>query len=127
MTAGGHFNPAGKKHGLRNPEGPHAGDLPNLEVGPGGAGQLAYTNPLVTLGPGVNSLLKADGTALEIHEKQDDERTDPTGNSGERIACGVITMAARLPSTGGVAIPASVALAGLLLLGIGWAIRRSQG
>ncbi len=90
-AAGGHFNPGGKKHGLKTPAGPHAGDLPNLEVGTDGTGRLEYITKLVTLGAGPTSLFKAAGSALVIHAGPDDETTDPTGNSGGRIACGVIT------------------------------------
>ncbi|HSC72104.1 MAG TPA: superoxide dismutase family protein [Candidatus Methylomirabilis sp.] len=89
-TAGGHFNPEGKKHGLANPEGPHAGDLPSLDVTANGTGQLHYLVRRVTLGTGPASLLDADGTAVVIHANPDDNITDPTGNSGGRIACGVI-------------------------------------
>lgn len=93
-TAGGHFNPGGKRHGLKTPAGPHAGDLPNLEVGADGTGRLEYATRLVTLGSGPTSLFDADGSALVLHANPDDETTDPTGNSGGRIACGVITKAA---------------------------------
>jgi superoxide dismutase, Cu-Zn family len=90
-SAGTHFNPREKEHGLRNPEGPHAGDLPNLRVGPGGVGFLRTTNDRITLREGPkNSLFDADGSSIVIHENRDDQMTDPTGNSGERIACGVI-------------------------------------
>ncbi|MBI3029313.1 MAG: superoxide dismutase family protein [Candidatus Rokubacteria bacterium] len=92
-TAGGHYNPAGKKHGLKIPAGPHAGDLPNLDVGTDRTGRLEYVTRLVTLGPGPTSLFDADGSALVIHANPDDEMTDPTGNSGGRIACGVLTRA----------------------------------
>ena len=91
MSAGGHFNPTNRQHGLRNPQGPHAGDLPNLTVDANGAGTFQATNALVTLGAGTSSLFDADGSALVIHADPDDEMTDPTGNSGGRIACGVIT------------------------------------
>lgn len=91
-SAGSHFNPAGKKHGRLNPEGAHAGDLPNLDVTPAGTGRLDVTAAAVTLKPGApNSLFGADGRSLIIHAQADDEKTDPTGNSGGRIACGVIT------------------------------------
>ncbi len=90
-SAGGHFNPEGKKHGLKNPEGPHAGDLPNLTVGADGRARTTMTAPRVTLGPGPNSVFQPAGTALVIHAGPDDEVTDPAGNSGGRIACGVIT------------------------------------
>lgn len=89
-SAGGHFNPAHKKHGMENPEGPHAGDLPNIEVGADGAGKAEFTAAGVTLDAGENSLFQPDGTSLVIHAGPDDNRTDPAGNSGARIACGVI-------------------------------------
>ena len=98
-TAGGHYNPGGKKHGLKRSDGPHAGDLPNLEVGADGTGRLKYVTTLVTLGPGPTTLFDADGTALVIHANPDDEATDPTGNSGGRIACGVIVRASPPPAT----------------------------
>lgn len=91
MSAGGHFNPFGKKHGLKNPEGPHAGDLPNLVVGEDGKEALEVIATLVTLKPGKNSLLQPGGTSLMIHAGPDDYLTDPAGNAGARIACGVIT------------------------------------
>jgi Cu-Zn family superoxide dismutase len=90
-SAGPHFNPEGKKHGMKSPDGPHAGDLPDLEVGADGTVKTAVTTKLVTLGAGKNSLFPEGGTALVIHADPDDERTDPSGNSGARIACGVIT------------------------------------
>ena len=90
-SAGGHFNPVGKQHGLLNPQGPHAGDLANIVIGPDGKGRLETSASLVTLGSGTNSILDANGSALVIHAAPDDFRTDPTGNSGARIACGVIS------------------------------------
>lgn len=89
-SAKGHFNPTGKKHGLQNPEGPHAGDLPNLEVGADGTAKAEVVAAGVTLKNGKNSLFQRGGTALVIHAGPDDEKSDPSGNSGARIACGVI-------------------------------------
>lgn len=89
-SAGSHFNPFGKKHGMKNPEGHHAGDMPNIEIGPDGKGKVETLAPLVTLGPGENSLFHPGGTSLVIHALADDEKTDPTGNAGARIACGII-------------------------------------
>ena len=90
-TAGGHFNPAKKKHGLENPEGHHMGDMPNMTVQANGKGIFKTTIEGVTLaGTGDNSLFHTDGPALVIHEKADDLKTDPAGNAGARIACGVI-------------------------------------
>lgn len=93
MTAGGHFNPAGRQHGLDNPAGPHAGDLENLvlEAGSGGRGTLLFYNPHVSLAPGAsNGLFTGAGTAIVVHRAVDDGITDPSGNSGERVACGII-------------------------------------
>ncbi|MBI3637097.1 MAG: superoxide dismutase family protein [Candidatus Rokubacteria bacterium] len=89
-TAGGHFNPAGKQHGTLNPQGPHAGDLPNIVIGANGTGRLETFTDRVALSAGANSLFDADGSALVIHASPDDFKTDPTGNSGGRIACGLI-------------------------------------
>ena len=90
-TAGGHFNPDNKKHGLDNPMGPHAGDNPNFTVKPNGTAKVTLADPRVTLNPSApNSLLANGGTALVIHAMKDDEMTDPAGNAGARIACGVI-------------------------------------
>jgi len=93
-SAGGHFNPGQKKHGLKNPEGPHAGDLPNLYVAKSGLGRFEALSDAVTLGTGTNSLFDADGSALVIHTAGDDDMTDPSGNAGDRIACGVIVKGA---------------------------------
>lgn len=90
QSAGPHFNPEGKKHGTKNPEGPHAGDLPNFEVGQDGTAKVSVLAAHVTLGDGPNSLFHPDGTALVIHEKADDYVTDPAGNAGARIACGIV-------------------------------------
>ena len=89
-SAGGHFNPHAKKHGLENPDGPHAGDLPNLKVADDGTGTVDVVAELVTLGDGANSLFAGEGTSLMIHEKADDNVSDPAGNAGARIACGTI-------------------------------------
>ena len=89
-SAGAHFNPAARKHGLESAEGPHAGDLPNLAIGTDGTGNFRTNTTRVTLGSDAASLLDADGSAVVVHAAQDDQRTDPSGNSGARIACGVI-------------------------------------
>jgi Cu-Zn family superoxide dismutase len=89
-SAGGHLNPTSKKHGKDNPEGPHAGDLLNIQVQASGDGKASLLDPNVTLGDGPNSLFHEGGTSIVIHEKTDDYKTDPAGNSGARIACGVI-------------------------------------
>src|SRR5690242_6489760 len=91
MSSGSHFNPTGKKHGAKNTDGAHLGDLPNLEVGADGKGKGHFTLKGVSLGEGPKGLLGPAGTAVVIHEKVDDETSDPGGNSGARVACGVIT------------------------------------
>lgn len=90
-TAGDHFNPESKKHGLKNPQGPHAGDMNNFMVNKNGTANSTVTDMKVDLGDGANSLFTGGGTALVIHANADDQKTDPSGNSGDRIACGVIT------------------------------------
>lgn len=99
-SAGGHFNPENKKHGLQSPEGPHAGDLPNLAIAANGTGRLETTTGRVSLGGRASSLFDADGSAVVIHAAADDMRTDPTGNSGGRIACGVIVKQAAAARSG---------------------------
>ena len=89
-TAGGHFNPFGKRHGAKNPQGKHAGDLPNLEVKEDGTAEVTVVAEETTLGKGAGSLLKQGGTSLVIHAAPDDEMTDPAGNAGARVACGVV-------------------------------------
>jgi Cu-Zn family superoxide dismutase len=90
-SAGEHFNPESKKHGLKNPEGPHAGDMNNFMVSRRGTANATLTDMRVTLGDGPTSLFFNGGTSLIIHEKADDMKTDPSGESGGRIACGTIT------------------------------------
>lgn len=90
-SAGGHYNPTDAQHGLLNPEGPHAGDLPNLIVAQDGTVDYLVTTGLVTLSDGDTSLFDGDGSALMIHEGADDYITDSSGDSGGRVACGVIT------------------------------------
>jgi superoxide dismutase, Cu-Zn family len=90
-SAGAHFNPDGKKHGLQNPEGPHAGDIPNFTVDSKGRSKATVVAPNVTLDDGTHSVFTGGGSALVIHAKADDGKTDPSGNSGDRIACGIIT------------------------------------
>jgi Cu-Zn family superoxide dismutase len=90
-SAGPHFNPGGKKHGLMAAEGHHAGDLPNLHVPAGGELTVEVLNPAVTLEKGkANSLFGPQGTALVIHAGKDDYKSDPAGDAGGRIACGVV-------------------------------------
>jgi superoxide dismutase, Cu-Zn family len=91
-TAGGHFNPTTAHHGVNNTMDPHphAGDLPNLTVDAKGKGNFSFLDKGVTLGDGANSLFHDGGTSLVIHAKADDLMSDPSGNSGDRVACGVI-------------------------------------
>ncbi|MFN8665614.1 MAG: superoxide dismutase family protein [Gemmatimonadaceae bacterium] len=89
-TAGGHLNPGATKHGVQNPQGPHAGDLPNLVVADGRSRGWTARTLRVVADTTRGGLFDADGTALVIHANRDDEATDPSGNSGARIACGVI-------------------------------------
>jgi len=89
-TAGGHFAPGGTKHGLLVAGGPHGGDMPNQHVGADGVLDAQVLNTGVTLAPGDHSLLDADGSALVIHAKPDDYKTQPSGDAGDRIACAVI-------------------------------------
>jgi len=91
-TAGGHFNPSGAHHGAKNSQEPHphVGDLDNLNVGKSGKASTAFTIMGATLADGENSLFHEGGTALVIHAKADDLTSDPSGNSGDRVACGVI-------------------------------------
>jgi Cu-Zn family superoxide dismutase len=90
-SAGGHFNPDMKKHGLQNPDGPHAGDMNNFTVAANGTAKTTVTDSRVTLAMGANSVFANGGTALVIHAKADDMKTDPAGNAGDRVACGAIT------------------------------------
>jgi Cu-Zn family superoxide dismutase len=91
-TAGGHFNPDSKQHGFQNPAGHHAGDTPgNVSVGEDHKGSVNWTLTSVTLAPGApNSLFANGGTSIVVHEHADDMKTDPSGGSGNRIACGTI-------------------------------------
>ena len=90
-SAGAHFNPANKMHGLKNPKGLHAGDMNNFTVSAKGTANATITDMMVNMGNGPNSLFANGGTSLIVHEKADDMKTDPSGNSGGRIACGTIT------------------------------------
>jgi Cu-Zn family superoxide dismutase len=90
-SAGNHFNPGGKKHGLAAPGGAHAGDLPNLHISKSGELTTEMTNHMISLVRGQpNSVLDADGSTIIIHARADDHKTDPAGNAGDRIACGTI-------------------------------------
>jgi superoxide dismutase, Cu-Zn family len=90
-SAGPHFNPDGKKHGLESPDGHHAGDMANFSVGADGKASLKMSNKDVNLGTDNHSLFSNGGTAIVVHAKADDMKTDPSGNAGDRIACGVIS------------------------------------
>jgi superoxide dismutase, Cu-Zn family len=89
-TAGPHLNPDAKHHGLQNPDGPHAGDMPNFTVAADGTAKTTVVAPGVTMGDDSHSVFTNGGTALVIHAKADDMKSDPAGNAGDRIACGTI-------------------------------------
>jgi len=90
-SAGGHFNPTDHQHGLENPEGAHAGDLPNLAIAAEATTQIDFSSDLISLTEGDPAyVFDQDGTALVIHAGEDDQMTDPSGNSGDRLACAVI-------------------------------------
>lgn len=89
-SAGGHFNPGSKQHGLENPEGPHAGDLPNLVVDADGSADTTFTVSASLLTEGPASMIGAQKRAFVIHADPDDQKADPSGNSGSRAVCGVI-------------------------------------
>ncbi|MGH7542972.1 MAG: superoxide dismutase family protein [Gemmatimonadota bacterium] len=89
-SAGGHFAPAGRRHGFHDPDGPHAGDLRNLMVSEDGSATVDMADSLVTLRRGASALLDGDGSALVVHADPDDYRSQPSGNSGDRVACGLI-------------------------------------
>ena len=89
-SAGPHFNPDMKQHGLDNPMGPHAGDMPNFTVAANGTARTTVTDPRVNMGDDAHSIFANGGTSLMIHAKADDLKTDPAGNAGDRIACGLI-------------------------------------
>jgi Cu-Zn family superoxide dismutase len=88
-AAGDHWNPTGREHGTQNPRGPHLGDLPNITVGQAGSSRAQMSTPGGTL-RGANPLLDSDGAAVVVHAKPDDNKSQPSGNSGDRIACGVV-------------------------------------
>jgi len=89
-SAGPHLNPAGKQHGLQNPSGPHAGDMTNIMVTANGSVTTTVVNSRVMIGPGPDSLYSRGGAAIVIHAQPDDMKSDPAGNAGDRVACGVI-------------------------------------
>jgi Cu-Zn family superoxide dismutase len=89
-TAGAHYNPLAKQHGLSNPLGPHAGDAPNVVVPASGFAHVSFTTNRVTLTPGTISLFDANGSSIVVHANADDQISQPSGNSGARIACGVV-------------------------------------
>lgn len=89
-SAGAHFNPLGREHGLDNPKGPHAGDAQNFTISADGAGNATFSTDRVSLTEGSTSLFDADGSAIVIHAAADDQASQPAGNAGARIACGVV-------------------------------------
>ena len=90
-TAGPHFNPTNRQHGIENPAGMHGGDMPNVSVPESGATQFQLLSTMVSLDDGANGLFDDDGSALVVHATADDYKSDPAGNAGARIACGVVT------------------------------------
>jgi Cu-Zn family superoxide dismutase len=145
-AAGKHFNPSGAKHGFNNSEGPHAGDLENIVVNPDGSASYTATDDRITLSGGENSILDSDGSALVIHKSADDYQTDPSGDSGDRIAAGVIRASATgesttpaggattpagekgLPKSGGanILLPAALGSIAVVVLGLDMLIRRMR-
>jgi Cu-Zn family superoxide dismutase len=91
-SAGGHFNPLNRRHGLQTSEGAHAGDLPNIRIGADGRGRFSKTVATFRLSAGTLSLNDPDGSAIVIHAAADDGMTDATGNSGGRVACGIVVV-----------------------------------
>lgn len=89
-SAGSHFNPTNAQHGLENPQGPHTGDMPNIRAGDDGTADTTFVKPGTQLRGDTTSLQRSGGLALVVHEGRDDQRTDPSGGSGNRIACGVV-------------------------------------
>jgi Cu-Zn family superoxide dismutase len=89
-SAGPHFNPAGREHGLENPSGPHAGDLPNIRVEKDGSADTTFRIDSTLLTSDSSSFLRDEGSSIVIHAGADDQRTQPSGASGARVACGVI-------------------------------------
>jgi superoxide dismutase, Cu-Zn family len=138
LTAGAIFNPFGKQHGLLNADGPMAGDMANLVIGPDGIAGYNTAAPQVKLSPGPASLLRPGGTSIVIFAQADDDRTQPEGNSGARIACGVIVAgppnaagAAPIPAASALGRPDTptaliIALVGLLLIGVGVFLRQRR-
>ncbi|MGP4040565.1 superoxide dismutase family protein [Gracilibacillus sp. D59] len=92
QSAGNHFNPEGNEHGLMHPDGSHLGDMPNLEIEADGTADVEFELPGATLMDGNKSLLREDGTSIIIHEGQDDGVSQPAGNAGDRVVCGVISL-----------------------------------
>jgi len=91
-SAGGHWNPTSHQHGKDNPQGMHMGDMPNMQAKPDGSGEIEYVVPGGAISDGAAPLLDADGAAIVIHAQADDYKSDPTGNAGGRVACGVLSI-----------------------------------
>jgi len=127
LSAGAIFNPTNRQHGLRNSDGPMPGDLPNLVIGPAGVGAYNLSAPLVTIRPGPATLLRPQGTSLVIFDQPDDDRTQPEGNAGARIACGAIvagptdTVTSSAPDRASAVL---IAVMGTLLIVGGVTLRR---
>jgi len=140
-SAGGIFNPLAKQHGLLNNDGPMAGDLPSLVIGPAGVGVYNTAAPQVKLSTGPTALLRPGGTSLVVFERIDDDLTQPEGNAGARVACGVIVagppvagtappLSAAVPAAGSRPdLPGAVLIGGVgaLLIGAGLVLRRQPG
>jgi Cu-Zn family superoxide dismutase len=89
-NAGGHFNPTQRAHGILNAPGYHAGDMPNLTIASTGTGRAEVLNPNIALDASARGVFDADGSSIVVHASADDYRSDPAGNAGPRIACGVV-------------------------------------
>jgi Cu-Zn family superoxide dismutase len=144
-AAGKHFNPSGAQHGFNNPEGPHEGDLENIVVNPDGSASYTTTDDRITLFGGQNAILDSDGAALVIHKSADDYQTDPSGESGDRVAAGIIRESAtgesttpagtttpagdkNLPKSGGanILLPAALGSLAVAILAVEVLIRRMR-
>jgi Cu-Zn family superoxide dismutase len=124
-SAGGIFNPFGKSHGMLNPAGPMAGDVPSLVIGPAGVGVYNTAAPLVKLNAGPAALLRPGGTSLVLFERTDDDLTQPEGNAGARLACGVIVAGAATASSASDRSSAVlIGGLGIVLIGAGLLLRR---
>lgn len=130
-SAGEHHNPADYKHGFNNPEGPHEGDLENIDVAEDGTVSYTTTTDRITLSKGERSILDSDGSSLIIHDKADDYETDPSGESGDRIAAGEIKGSGTsepLPKSGGsdTLLPTVFGISAVMVIGMAVLLRRMR-